>query len=235
MAQRHSNHWFPELLKDKFVKIAFKVILSLAILFLIYIVGKAIFGYPVKIFGFEVNSPISKTDTIFKKDSNNTPNRKITDTPVVTQKYNPSKIVLVAPTVKGKPIPKDTVSKVQSTVTGDNNKTVVGNNSGIVGDVTINNGNDQRHLTTQYATMFIKRFEDTLRAHNLTKLIPIEFGFTMGSDESLAFTNEVANFLYDRGYTNISHNVGPTMGNNTLRILYLDGHIFIDVGMKPPR
>jgi len=223
-----NKHWFPELLKDKYVKLVFKILLTAIAIFILFFIGRSMLGYNVKFFGIDTNPEKPKNDTIREVRYVEVP--KIKDSPIVLQ---PTKKLAASYPVVIKTVSKDSMPKVQSTVTGDNNKTVVGNNSGIVGDVTINNGSPQRHLTEGYAKMIIKRLEDTLKANNLGKNVLIRFGSTMGSDESLVFTNEVANFLYDKGYTNISNNVGPTMGNNTLRILYLNNEIFIDVGRKP--
>lgn len=58
-----SPHWFSELLEDKFVKLVFKIILVILAVFLLFIVGKSMLGYHVKLFGIELNIPENKTDT----------------------------------------------------------------------------------------------------------------------------------------------------------------------------
>lgn len=227
-----NKHWVSDLWKNKYVKIPIIISLWALLLLVLFIVGKVLFGFNVNLFGVETNPP-KKKDTVTITNYVEVPIKKDSPTLILPDRNIKSKPIVVVNNVL--PSKKDTMQKVQSTVTGDNNKTVVGNNSGIVGDVTINNGSPQRHLTEQYANMIIKRLEDTLKANNLSSNVLIEFGSTMGSDESLVFTNEVANFLFSKGYTNISHNVGPTLGNSSLRILYNDKKIFIDVGQKPPK
>lgn len=231
-----NKHWASDLWKNKFVKIP--VIISFWALMglILLIVIKATFGYHVNIFGLELNKPTPKTDTITIVKNVEAP--KTNDSPIITpnDKKNSTNLPIL---IRTNTVPKakgDTGTKVQSTVTGDNNKTVVGNNSGIVGDVTVNNGMPQRRLTREYANMVYKRLMDTLRVNSLSKTIRIRFGSTMGSDESFQFSNEVANFLNANGFTNISDTIGPTVGNNELRILYIknQNEIFIDVGMRRP-
>lgn len=234
MAQNSSPHWISELFKDRFIKIVIKFFLSALTLFVVFILCKALFGYHVSILGFDINSPIPKTDTFFVNTMTNKEIKKSSDSTTVPQKQHISPHYLTLP-IQNKFSNKDTLQRVHATVTGNDNKTVIGNNNGILGNVTINNGLSQRHVTPQYATMFLNRLADTIKANNLNKNVLVHFGSTMGSDESITFTNEICNLLIANGYTNLDRNVGPTMGNNELRVLYLEGKIFIDVGMKAPQ
>ena len=58
-------------------------------------------------------------------------------------------------------------------------------------------------------------------AHNLKNNVRIQFGYTMGSDESHSFTIDLADFLFSRGYNNISSWLNPTFGNNSLKFLIM--------------
>ncbi len=207
------------MLEDKFVKGVFKIIITAIAIFILFLITKSLLGYNVKIFGIETNPGILKSDTIKEFIYTNTP--KINDKKALNLKQ--SKHAFPLNEVNSKKEKNDTLPKVQSSVIGNNNKTVVGNNNGIIGDITINNGSQQRYMTHDYGNMLLKRLQDTLKAHNLNNNVRIQFGYTMGSDESRSFTNEVANFLYLQGYKNISTWLNPTMSNSSLRILYNDG------------
>lgn len=212
-----NNHFLSDFIKDKTVKILLKILLILIVLYAVYAFLGVIFGYRVKFFP---NQQKAKTDTVYITSPITEPTNANTKGNV-----NTSTVYVPVPSKNTNSKQIDTTPKI----VGKNVNT--GTNSGIVGDVTVNNGMAQRHLTEDYKKMLLKRITDTLNANGLTKNVSIKFGSTMGSNEAFEFTKEVMNYLNSVGFTNISNGVGASL-NNDLLVVYIDKVLHIDVGMK---
>lgn len=135
-----SQHWSSEHLRKKAVRIPLLIILYTICAFFLFLFVKGLLGYPIKVFGIEVNQrpkadtikeayPIVRHDTFFvspNKDS-------ISKHPIsITQSSSNKKKPIV--------VVKDTSAKQTTSVEGDNTHVISGNNNqvGVNGNVNIN-------------------------------------------------------------------------------------------------
>lgn len=196
--------------------------------FLVVAVIQAIQGKQVKIFGFEINTSIEQKEKDIR--SNQDTSKPISpETRLSLPQTSSPQAKKIANSQEKKIAKKDSIPP---SVSGDNSHNVGRDNNGINGNVTINQGFEQRHVTKQYAETILKRINDTLQAYGLTKDYPIKFGSTLGSDESFQFTKEVIMFLRSEGFSNIDNGISPTMGNSSLRVLKENDNLFVDVGQR---
>lgn len=222
MATAKQENHLQTIKNDPFMKWAFRIVISILIVVLFVILFKMLSGRYVNIFGLEVNK--KNADTMYVQK------------PIIVPTAEPEKENIkkpASPQVVYVPLPsKNTNNKQKDTTPKITAKNVnTGTNSGIVGDVTVNNGRPVRALTEEYKRRFLNRLSDTLKAHGLSKDVSIRFGSTMGSDESFEFTKIVIGFLRSIGFSNIDNNVSPTINANL--IISFDGNrVFIDVGVN---
>lgn len=223
MPTKSSPHWLTEILKDKFVKTALKVILVIIIVFLLYIVIKSLFGYPVKIAGFEVNTPILKTDTV----SNILANKHDTIVKFIDKPSQP--IVVKTPVIISQP--KGNTQAKGNTQTIDSGGSGIQNNNspnyGQQAGRDINNVSE-RKLTDEEKSdvlIFIKNLTDTC----LVK--PKKFTiFTTLNTNGAGFASQLSTFLIQNGYISSGSGIQSMKAFDGVRILIKDGELRFLVG-----
>lgn len=179
-------------------------------------VVKAISGEHVKIFGIEFNSPTPKTDTIFK-------NKPIVSV-LEPQKDTPVKKVIPTvyyPVEKKVITNKDTTPKIQA-------KNVnTGTNSGIIGDVSINN---EKQLKEGDKINLINLI-DRIKADSSTSTMCVSLFSTTQSNGGKVST-QIADFLTSKGYKiNETGIAFPSGSLNGVNVSYEKGCICIVVGV----
>jgi hypothetical protein len=75
MARKENNptstHWISDLFRNKYVKVPAIIIIYALTALVVFIFCQAVFGYPIKVFGFELNMSEKKTDTGYVENKNN--------------------------------------------------------------------------------------------------------------------------------------------------------------------
>lgn len=189
----NGNNWITQLFANKWIKVpVIIIIMSIAVLVL-YLVGRSLLGYNVKIFGLETNP---KVDTVRvnpilpaqqKSGNKDTSTLKVrTEGPSLNIKQKNS---------SGKNESNINTGTNNGIIGGEGNKNhiVAGDNYGINGDVT---GIKQRHITQEKLNEIMSKIP---RFNTL-----IEFGIPINDKESQNLANEIAQRLKKYGYSKFS-------------------------------
>jgi len=179
-----NSHWLPEILRSRWVKIPFIIIVFCIATFAIYLCVRALSGYPVTILGNQVNQPIPKTDTVIKIKEVVVP----VDTSSV-KKELPKQDSKRSYQLKKPGSPKDTTSK--TTVNAKNYNS--GTNSGHIGD------NYYEPQLTDDAKIYLTTEIDKIK--NVTKTSPTCFNIILSTLTNGANVgSQIKDFLESKGY-----------------------------------
>lgn len=206
------THW-TELINNKLVK--FVLVILLLLLCITVIVG-LISDKHIKVFGLEFNEK-EKADTSILITNKTVPVEVKTSS---KKDQSASSLDLKQKNNSGDNI---AVQKSNNTVQGDNNKThiVYGNNSGVNGDVTVNNGIKQRHLNT----VLMNRIKAFLPEDNSN---PIQVKFSFDDKESYNFGMEVIDFLNKLGHSTVK-GIGTMPFTDSVLLTKADTNYYIGI------
>lgn len=221
-----SDHWVSDLWKNKWVKVPVIITLMALAVFAVLILGKAIFGYPVKLAGFEINQPETlKTETVF-----------IHDTTVVAPKISEptapvkSTVKKVIPKEKQVSLPKkDTQAVAKIEGKNINTGTVIGN----VGDNgVVNIGDPQRKLNDDRKNKILEIMHEQAKINNVDTIKCITIASVMGNKDALNLATQIRDFLKTE-FDNVPDFIGQFMQSpiiNGVKIGYKKNCMEIKVG-----
>ena len=217
-----STHWISDLFKNKFVKIPFIIIIYALALFSVFLFFKAILGYPVKVFGFEVNTTEKKPDTVYIENTSN----KSAESTIVKKEI--PKTSVATPIVREKLIVKNAdknASKYNIENPTFNAPTQIGDNNvqNINSDFTLND-QQLKDLLNIVATIQIK---NKLSLDNVTVLL-------LAGGNASAY-NQIRDYLKKNNYTVNGGQVISNMNSDCINIYEKGNILTIVVGnIKPP-
>lgn len=204
-----STHWFSEILKDSFMKIIFKIIITVVCVFVLYILGKALLGYHVKVLGIEVNIPELKNNVqiISEKDtSKSAPIYPISNKSEFKEIPKPIKTYNVYTPLKSNAILKKPNEETKTT-SKYNIKAPIFNAPSQIGNNNIQNNNTgikQRTLTVSELKDIISQIPD--------KNSFIQMGlYNNAGKEGEIYASQIANSLIGNGYKNVQNGLTQIM------------------------
>lgn len=192
-----SKHWFSELLKDRFVKTVFKIIISLIAFFLFFIVTRAVLGYNVNFFGIETNPDNKKSKEPEVVSKPTTP--ALVDTPVTKTIIKEQPKFVISTSERKKTDIKKPVTIVQNIDSGGSGVQNNGNNNGQQAGRDINNiGIIPRKITEADLLPYINQLPD--------KTISVRFvSYGFADAEINSVKNQIITIMKKHGFINIEN------------------------------
>lgn len=180
-----NKHWFSDLWKNKFVKVPVIIIIWAILGLVLFLVGKIIFGYNVKIGSFESNP--HKPDTVRIIEKQITPAKQDSPISFVSPKAPPVNVPVIIKQIT--PTRKDTTP----TIVGKNINT--GTNNGIIGDNAVINTPLQVHPDKSHVEGMAKYVK--------SKTDSIQLYYNLSSKRSQVFVEEFIEMLKSDGYIKV--------------------------------
>lgn len=193
-----NNHWVSNLFNNKFVKIPVIVSVWVLALVIIYLGGKILFGYNVKVGSFESNPDKVQPETVIVKSP------QYIDTLFANKKTSPETskppvVVIKSNEIQEKPSvsKKDTIFSNQTTINGGGDNHVItgnGNKVGVNGDLNVLT---EKGLSANELQGIASLVEETRKTYNITSDTICLVTYPMTNKTAYA---QLIHYFSDKGY-----------------------------------